>query len=98
MVVGSDAHLLGIIVRAYAEIEIDKSMEEIDSEDIIKALKSGNVEMRGRGAPIYRAVYHYVKASIRRTMYYSSKFLEELNPKLKRYNRPLREMINSSPV
>ncbi len=98
MVAGSDAHSLGIIGRAYAEIEIDKPREEIDSEDIIKALKSGNVEMQGRRAPIYRAAYHYIKASIRKTMYYTSKFLEELNPKLKRYNRPLRELIDSSPV
>ena len=98
MVAGSDAHSLGIIGRAYAEIEIDKPREEIDSEDIIEALKSGNVEMQGRRAPIYRAAYHYVKASIRKTMYYTSKFLEELNPKLKRYNRPLRELIDSSPV
>lgn len=98
MVAGSDAHSLGIIGRAYAEIEIDKPMEEIEPEDIVEALKSGDVSMSGRRAPIYRAAYHYMKASIRKTMYYTSKFLERVNPKLKRYNRPLRELIDSSPV
>ncbi len=98
MVAGSDAHSLGIIGRAYAEIEIDKPLEEIESDDIIEALKSGDVSMNGRRAPIYRAAYHYIKASIRKTMYYTSKFFDEVNPKLKRYNRPLRDLLESSPV
>jgi len=81
-----------MIGRAYTEIEIDKPREQITSEDIVEALDNGDVEMEGRRAPITRAAYHYVKASIRKTMYYSSRFLERVNNQLKRYNRPLREI------
>lgn len=95
-VAGSDAHTLGLIGRAYAVIDIDKPKEQIKEKDIVKALKSGDVSMEGSRAPIHRATYHYMKASIRKTAYFTSKFLEELNPKLKRYNRPLRELYGRS--
>lgn len=97
-VAGSDAHTLGLIGRAYAVIDIDKPKDEINEQDIIDALKSGDVSMEGSRAPIHRAAYHYLKASIRKTAYFTSKFLEELNPKLERYNRPLKEMVDKSPV
>lgn len=93
-VAGSDAHSLGMIGRAYTEIEIDKPREEITADDVVEALKNGDVHMDGRRAPMYRAAYHYVKASIRKTAYYTSKSLEAVNKQLKRYNRPLREMTN----
>lgn len=91
-VAGSDAHSLGMIGRAYTDIEIDKPLEEITVEDVVDALKHGEVVMEGRRAPMYRAAYHYVKASIRKTAYYLSKSLAKVNKQLKRYNRPLREL------
>lgn len=91
-VAGSDAHSLGIIGRAYTDIEIDKPRDEITSDDVVEALKNGDVGMEGRRAPMYRAAYHYVKASIRKTAYYTSKALERLNKQLNRYNEPLKEI------
>lgn len=88
-VAGSDAHSLGLIGRAYAKIHIDKPREEVGPDDITEALRNGDVEMEGSRAPIHRAAYHYVKASIRKTAYFTSRFLEELIPELKRYSEPL---------
>lgn len=84
-VAGSDAHTLGIIGRAYTEIEVDKPREEITSEDIVQALKSGDTSMQDKTAPIHRAAYHYIKASVRKTMYYTSRTLEELSENLQSF-------------
>lgn len=92
-VAGSDAHTLGMIGRAYTDIEIDKPREEITSEDVLEALKDGDVAMEGRRAPMHKAGFHYVKASIRKVAYYTSMFLDDLNQELIRYNRPLREFF-----
>jgi len=91
-VAGSDAHTLGLIGRAYAKIQIDKPRDEIIPGDVVEALRNGDVEMEGSRAPIHRAAYHYVKASIRKTAYFASKFLEELIPKLGRYSDPLKKI------
>lgn len=91
-VAGSDAHSLGLIGRAYAKIHIDKPRREIEPDDIVEALRDGDVEMEGARAPMHRAAYHYLKASIRKTAYSISIFLEELEPKLKRYSRPLTQI------
>jgi predicted metal-dependent phosphoesterase TrpH len=88
-VAGSDAHSLGLIGRAYAKIHIDKPREEVGPDDIKEALRNGDVEMEGSRAPIHRAAYHYVKASIRKTAWLTSAFLEDLIPELKRYSEPL---------
>ncbi len=93
-VAGSDAHSLGMIGRAYTEIEINKEKEQITSQDVVEAIREGETTMNGVRAPIYRAAYHYFKASIRKIAYYSSKFLEKINEELYRYNRPLRELKN----
>ncbi len=91
-VAGSDAHSLGMMGRAYTEIEIDKPQEEIVAEDVVEALRNGETSMSGRRAPMYRAAFHYVKASIRKTAYYFSRLLERVNKQIYRYNRPLREI------
>lgn len=88
-VAGSDAHSLGLIGRAYAKIHVDKPREEVESDDIIEALRHGDVEMEGSRAPMHRAAYHYVKASVRKTAWFTSAFLEDLIPELKRYSKPL---------
>lgn len=94
---GSDAHSLGIIGRAYAEIDIDKPKEKITSNDIVNALEEGKVKMKGKRAPMYRAAYHYIKASIRKTAYYLSKFLNTLNQLIESYNRPLKQLLSKTP-
>jgi len=91
-VAGSDAHSLGMVGRAYTQIQIEKPRSEIRSEDVVEALRNGDVTMEGRRAPIYRATYHYIKASIRKAMYYTSKGLEKINKQLKRYTLPLRKV------
>ncbi|MEF8880461.1 MAG: PHP-associated domain-containing protein, partial [Candidatus Nanohaloarchaea archaeon] len=88
-VAGSDAHSIGLIGRAYTKIHIDKPKNEIEPDDIIEALRDGDVEMEGSRAPMHRAAYHYVKATIRKTNYVVSEVLEELVPELKRYSKPL---------
>jgi len=87
---GSDAHSLGMIGRAYTEIKVDKPRDEIEAQDIVEALRNGDTSMKGRRAPVYRAAYHYFKASIRKTAYYSSRFLEKINKEISRYNSPFR--------
>lgn len=91
-VAGSDAHTLGLIGKAYAKIHIDKPRKEIEPEDVVEALRNGKVGMEGSRAPIHKAAYHYLKASVRKTAYFASKFLEELIPELKRYSKPLIEI------
>jgi len=68
---GSDAHSIGLIGRAYSELKIEK--ENPGKEDIIKAIKHGDTEVRGRRAPLPKIIYHYVKATVRKTLYYTKK-------------------------
>lgn len=88
----SDAHSIGMIGRAYTEIEVDaESLEEVTVDDIVESLKDGGNRVNGRRAPFYRSFYHYVKATFRKTFYYSSKALDQVNDVLREYTVPLKQ-------
>lgn len=88
----SDAHSIGMIGRAYTEIEVEAdSLEDITAEDIVQSVKEGGNKINGRRAPVYRSFYHYVKATFRKTFYYSSKALDQVNDVLREYTIPLKQ-------
>ncbi|QLD85924.1 PHP domain-containing protein [Natronomonas halophila] len=64
---GSDAHSLLTVGRAYTEITIDKPVPDIDSDDIVAAIREGDTGVRGHRASIKRATGHYAKAAARKS-------------------------------
>lgn len=70
-VAGSDAHTIGLIGRAYTEIEVEE--ENPGKHKIIEAIENdGQNIIEGKRAPITKVTYHYIKATIRKTVHYSS--------------------------
>lgn len=68
-VASSDAHSVGTVGRAYTEILFKgkESKEEIETQDIVEAIKDGKTEVRGHRSPIHRSAHHYMKAMVRKT-------------------------------
>lgn len=89
---GSDAHTINSIGIAYTVIDVEAdSLEEVGREDIIKSLKEGGNNVEGMRAPLHKSFYHYVKAVLRKTFYYSSKTLDRINNKLEEYTIVLKQ-------
>ncbi|MFQ3318955.1 MAG: putative metal-dependent phosphoesterase TrpH [Natronomonas sp.] len=64
---GSDAHSLLTVGRAFTQIEVDKPFPEIESDDIVDAIRAGDTDIRGQRASVKRATGHYAKAAARKT-------------------------------
>jgi len=57
-----------MVGRAYTEIVFyEKGRDEIDTDDVVAAIKTGNTHIHGKRAPVTRSAYHYLKASLRKT-------------------------------
>ena len=70
-VAGSDAHSANWVGRAYTEVEIDGvgSIQQVEADDIVHALRQEPADIHGRHAPIHRSAYHYSKCAVRKTGY-----------------------------
>jgi predicted metal-dependent phosphoesterase TrpH len=67
-VASSDAHNIGMIGKAYTEINTafaDK--EEFTEEEVLEAVKSGSNYMYGRRKPIPASTWDYGKAAVKKT-------------------------------
>lgn len=75
----SDAHSIGMMGRGYTEITIEdkEEFEDLEQEDILEALESSKHEVKGRRAPLYKSSYHYLKAMITKTAFYTDKIIGE---------------------
>lgn len=74
---GSDAHSLLTVGRAYTEIEVDKPFPEIDSDDIVRAVRDGDTGVRGQRASLKRSTGHYAKAAARKTAWGAGTLLKK---------------------
>ncbi len=74
-IASSDAHSIKSIGRAYTEIvfENEDSKKNIESQDIVDAIKEGSTQVYGRRAPIHKSAGHYTKAVGRKTAYNAKK-------------------------
>lgn len=68
-----------MIGRGYTEVTIEgkESLDDVTEKDILEALKEGGHRVDGRRAPLHKSSYHYVKAMITKTAYYSDKIIGE---------------------
>lgn len=75
----SDAHSIGMIGRGYTELTIEgkDTIENVTQEDILEALKEGGHRVKGRRAPLHKSSYHYAKAMVTKTGYYTDKIVGE---------------------
>lgn len=75
----SDAHTISMIGRAYTEVKIDgvESKSDVDYQDIVDSLAEGGNKVDGMRAPLYKSTYHYIKAAVNKTGYYTDKILGE---------------------
>jgi predicted metal-dependent phosphoesterase TrpH len=64
---GSDAHSLLTVGRAYTELTVDEPIPDVESDDVVAAVRDGETGVRGYRAPIKRATGHYAKAAARKT-------------------------------
>ncbi len=66
-VANSDAHILGTVGKAYTEISTaftDK--EELEAEDILKAVKNGSNHIHGKRKPVHLSTRDYGKAMLKK--------------------------------
>jgi len=64
---GSDAHSLLTVGRAYTEISVDAPIPEVEADDVVAAVRSGDTGVQGQRASIKRCTGHYAKAAARKT-------------------------------
>ena len=64
---GSDAHSLLTVGRAYTEIRVDQPIPDIESDDVVAAIRSGDTAIQGQRASLKRSTGHYAKAAGRKT-------------------------------
>jgi len=63
----SDAHSIGMVGRAYTEIELEGvRRDEVTAADVVDAIKGGDTRLYGRRAPLYKSSYHYLKGAVRK--------------------------------
>jgi len=91
---GSDAHSIGLIGRAYSEIQVEN--ENPSKEDLLYAIKSGKTNVEGQRAPIPKVVYHYMKATVRKTLYYSNRYVKTVKQQISSYKKPVEMFGNFS--
>lgn len=82
----SDAHSIRNVGRAYTElrlstVEPNTPPAEIDSNDIIDAIRNGDTEFRGKRTPIHRSVRQYVKGAARKSVYLLTTTLPYVMPR-----------------
>ncbi len=70
-VAASDSHSVATVGRAYTEIVFEEkgSLDEIDSADVVKAIRDGRTDIQGRRVPVYKSAYHYLKGTARKGAY-----------------------------
>jgi len=64
---GSDAHSLLTVGRAFTEIEVDPPIADVESDDVVDAIRAGDTTIRGQRASLKRCTGHYAKAAVRKT-------------------------------
>ncbi|OUJ18422.1 Metal-dependent phosphoesterase (PHP family) [Methanonatronarchaeum thermophilum] len=81
----SDAHSIGTIGKCYTEIELKNkdSLDDVEVEDVLKAIENGGSKITGKRAALYKSIYHYVKAFFRKIAYYLSRSFKLLYSSVK---------------
>jgi predicted metal-dependent phosphoesterase TrpH len=64
---GSDAHSLLTVGRAFTEIRVESPIADVESADVVEAIRAGDTAIRGQRASLKRCSGHYAKAAARKT-------------------------------
>ena len=64
---GSDAHSLLTVGRAFTEIEVEPPIADVESDDVVDAIRPGDTTIRGQRASLKRCSSHYARAAVRKT-------------------------------
>jgi len=70
-IAASDAHSVPHVGRAFTELVVDGTREDIDGESVLDAMRSGATRMRGRSQPIATSAHHYAIGTARKSGYYA---------------------------
>ena len=87
-IAGSDAHSIGVIGRAYTEIEVETRFwhRNISSNDITSAMRGGYTSIEGKHSGVKQTVSNYLKYSSMKTMSKSSDLKNSITSVFKELN------------
>jgi len=66
----SDAHYLPNVGRAYTEVTVPAAdRDDVDGEDLVRAIREGETHIRGRRTPVNRSVRQYSRGAVLKGTY-----------------------------